>query len=229
MSVIVFSYTDDLGVIRFFEADVDLSRSHRREAVITDFPAEDGTSITDHVIIRPDGLTIEIMVSDTPLSGNTAYASAGSLLSRSEKAFEALEKIFKDKRLLTVATPLAYYENMIITGFEVPEDEEHQGAVYATITFRELQFAQAASVLISAAQTQALKVRQTAGEAIKSALTSFFEGKQALDRLLVQKVEATIQETERMEEFAEASTPAEWQKLDLKYALEDARAAGVGQ
>ena len=223
MSVIVFSYTDDLGAIAFFEADVDLSRNHRREAVVTDFPAEDGTSITDHVIIRPNGLTIELLVSDTPLPGNTAYNEAGSLLSRSQKAFEELERIWLNKRLLTVATPLAYYENMVITGFDVPEDQEHAGAVYATITCREVQFAQVASVFVSAAQTQALKRAQTIEELAKSTLTGAFEAKQALDRLLVEKLEATVRETERYEEVAQAASPQEFEKLQQKYALEDLR------
>jgi len=228
MSVIVFSYTNDLGVFDFFEADVDLSRVHRREAMVTDFPVEDGTSITDHVVIRPLALTMELMVSDTPLTMNTAYREAGSLLSRSQKAFDALERIWKDKRLLTVATPLAYYENMIITGFEVPEDQEHAGAVYATITLREIQFAQSASVLISAAQTQALKRAQTAAEITKAALTAAFEEKQALDRLLVQNLEATIQATERYEEIGEAASMPELDKLKRKYELEDLR-AGLDQ
>jgi hypothetical protein len=223
MSVIVFSYTNDMGGIAFFEADVDLSRMHRREAIVTDFPAEDGTSIADHIIIRPQELTIELMVSDTPLTMNTAYRTPGSLLSRSQRAFDELERIWKGKRLLTVATPLAYYDNMVITGFEVPEDQEHAGAVYATVTLREIKFAQVASVLVSAAAKQALKRAQTVAEKAKSALVAAFEAKRALDRLLVEKLEATIRETERMEEVVGATTPGEFQKLQQKYALEDLR------
>jgi hypothetical protein len=225
MSFIAFAYTDDLGSIQFFECDVDLSRMHRREAMLTDFPVEDGTTITDHVIIRPDTLTMEIMVSDTPLAANTAYREVGSLLSRSQRAVEKLDKVFRDKRLLTVATPLFYYESMIITSLEIPEDQEHAGAAYASISFRELQFAQSQAVLISAARTQALKRAQTVAELATSTLTAAMEKKQALDRLLVQKFEATLQQQELADEFvAAAGKPDELKKIQDREILKDIRA-----
>ncbi len=52
--------------------DVAISEQHKYEAEVTDFPVESGGSISDHIRPKPFTLTIEGVVTDTPLDTNAA-------------------------------------------------------------------------------------------------------------------------------------------------------------
>jgi hypothetical protein len=48
--------------------DCSIKETHKRKAVATEFEVEDGQTISDHFIIKPVGLAITGMITDTPLS-----------------------------------------------------------------------------------------------------------------------------------------------------------------
>lgn len=48
--------------------DVSLSESHERNATVTQNPIEDGSNISDHINLNPERLTLEGMISDSPVS-----------------------------------------------------------------------------------------------------------------------------------------------------------------
>jgi hypothetical protein len=55
--------------IQGFEIDAVISEERSTECEITEHPVEKGVSITDHARIRPKMITLDVVVSDTPVGG----------------------------------------------------------------------------------------------------------------------------------------------------------------
>ena len=54
------------------QLDASIKENHQRESPPTEFPIEDGTSISDHIVIKPFTLELTGIISDTPLQGAAA-------------------------------------------------------------------------------------------------------------------------------------------------------------
>jgi len=54
--------------IGFLKLDASLKESHNRTARVTENEIEDGSVISDHVKLDPKTLTMEGVISDTPIS-----------------------------------------------------------------------------------------------------------------------------------------------------------------
>lgn len=63
---------NDSTVVQF---DCSIKEVHSRESPATEFPIEDGTDVSDHIIQKPFSLELTGMISDTPIG------DAGSLIS----------------------------------------------------------------------------------------------------------------------------------------------------
>lgn len=55
--------------IEGFEIDAVLSEERTTECEITDHPVEKGVSITDHARVKPKVISLDVVVSDTPVGG----------------------------------------------------------------------------------------------------------------------------------------------------------------
>ena len=62
-----------------FTLDATLQETHNLEAETTDHAVEDGSLITDHVDVKPRQITIEGVVSDTPLNFGASLQGAGAI------------------------------------------------------------------------------------------------------------------------------------------------------
>ncbi len=65
----LFSWDDADGNAHTLDVDVVTAATDRRTAKLTDHVVETGAVITDHVVIQPEELTLELVVSQTPLRG----------------------------------------------------------------------------------------------------------------------------------------------------------------
>lgn len=220
--IVVFGYVDGLGLPQFFEVDVDLTRSHNLSATLTDSPIEDGSLVTDHVVIGPWELRYDVLITDTPIKSQTVYP-AQSEVPRSQQAMTRLAEIFQAKTLVDVVTPYGIYSSGIITAITLPEDKNHAGGAFPSLTIRQVKLAQSQAVLVQARKTTALKKTLTGTAKVKATLTAVAELKQKVDRWLIDKAEAIQKEQQRAEEVAAATLPEEMEKLSFKYALEDLR------
>ena len=52
-----------------FQIDASLKETHTKKSTPTSFPIEDGTAISDHMIKNPFSLTLNGIISDTPIPG----------------------------------------------------------------------------------------------------------------------------------------------------------------
>lgn len=131
--------------------DCSVTESHGRESETTDHPVEEGFNITDHVRPKPDMVTIEGIVTDTPLSTeqqvrvinghnvpvNTSTAPQGDP-GRSKNALTFLEKL-RIGQLITVATGIKVYESMQITSLTVPRDKGTIASLKFTVICKQVR------------------------------------------------------------------------------------------
>lgn len=140
-----------IGVI---EIDCTLSAKHSMRVEATKHPVEVGAKITDHLRPEPDSVTVDCIVSNTPVSrtqqtrgiavtGGTlnTTASQPSVFGVPGYAEEALAKLvaIKDQGILvTLATELRTYTDMALTSLEIPRDATVGDALRFTATFEKL-------------------------------------------------------------------------------------------
>lgn len=121
--------------------DASLSESHSAEAEATDHPVEQGANITDHIRPKPQMLTIEGFVSNTPSdsaqtqNGEFPRDSAGP----AEAAFAALEARRLAGKLHIVSTSLQTYENMALLGRPVTRNAQVGNALAVMLLFKEIR------------------------------------------------------------------------------------------
>lgn len=145
---------DDVSIIEF---DATLSESHDITAEITQHPVESGAKITDHYRVLPREITINGIVSNTPLTG--LFSSVQGLISSAQRiggalgltqeqespanqAYDKIYKSMKDGELLVIATTLKEYRNMLITSFSTRRDATNGNVLNATISLKEIKIAE---------------------------------------------------------------------------------------
>lgn len=128
----------EIGMYGGIVLDCTISETHSYKADVTENPIEDGEPVADHVNLKQVKLTIEGLVSDSPIgfaligSAQNAVRSFQSLFgtqSRAKDAFDALIKLWKNRIPFTVITNLKRYENMVISDANFPFTNETGGAL----------------------------------------------------------------------------------------------------
>jgi hypothetical protein len=65
----LFSWLDPAGNVNTLDVDVVMSTSDKRMARLSDHVVETGAVVTDHIVIQPEALSFELLVTQTPLGG----------------------------------------------------------------------------------------------------------------------------------------------------------------
>lgn len=127
--------TGNISEVITLDATLDANLSHTLN--VTDFPVEDGSSISDHAQKQPDVVTLRGVVSSTPLRIVSLDALTGD--ARPRAAFEVLEELQNSKELVRIVTDLKTYDNMALTTLAAPRRQDTTNALFFTATFRELR------------------------------------------------------------------------------------------
>jgi len=151
------------------EIDAAIQITHEKSASATKNPVEDGSQISDHVTLENDKLTIEGMVSSSPIGifqsiGNLAGSSisqnailsgiggalggtvAGLLQStgdRVQNAFKFLEEIHFNRIPFKIVTGLKVYDPVILTTLTIPQNAQIGPSLRFTATFEQITIATA--------------------------------------------------------------------------------------
>lgn len=133
----------------FFDAYLKMTHTSRLQ--ITDHPVQIGSALTDHAILKPRELTMEVGMSDVATSFVPGQFEDG--YSRSVRAFQILKQLQELRVPIQVHTRLGLYENMLIEVLSAPDDYTTLEGLRATVTFREIIVAQVKTVQISARST----------------------------------------------------------------------------
>jgi len=102
------------------ELDATLLEEHSYSSKVTSFPVDRGVNdgfeiVSDHIIKDPDRLTIQGVVSDTPLNILSQF-------NRSIDAFNSLVRLHETREVISVVTGLKVYTQMVITNLTIPRN-----------------------------------------------------------------------------------------------------------
>ena len=108
--------------IQSIDLDATLDESHDWANDVTSNPVETGAPITDHVIERPDKLTITGLITNSPLHGELAgqYFGGETQSPRIQTVFEAIYSLVKKREVVVVYTRHAVYADMVIQSVNIP-------------------------------------------------------------------------------------------------------------
>ena len=125
------------------EFDASITETHDSENDITQFPVEVGADITDHIRPQPERITINGIVTNTPIA---FLAGVTTSPTRAEEAYAKIKSMRDNGDLVSVVTSLRQYDNMAIESFSTLRDSQNGNVVNTTITLREIFLAQTATV-----------------------------------------------------------------------------------
>lgn len=117
--------------------DVAVSENHEFPSEVTQLPVESGADLTDHVRNRPVVVTLEGVVSDTPIGTVASLRAPGSL--PSEEALAKLREIRARREPVTIVTSLGTYENMALLNLSAPRSSDTGEALRFTATFQQIE------------------------------------------------------------------------------------------
>lgn len=146
------------------QMDASLKEDHTRESPPTEFPVENGDTISDHIIVKPFVLTINGIITDSPLNpsllstfANSAVASlippvglavlsAGVALlsatassdSPSIAAYQQLLMLQESAKPFDVLTSLYRYPSMWIKSISAPRDSSTGDSLIFTVQLVQL-------------------------------------------------------------------------------------------
>lgn len=147
MNLVSFLYGDKVGEIGEVVCDALIYEEHHHQAKIAEHPVENGSIITDHVQVLPLTVSVEGVISNTPLS--YIIMPLKSTGNRAQEAFEQLETIFVARQPIAIATTLKSYTNMILESLEVKRDSRSQECLRFQCKARQIKIVGAEKILIA--------------------------------------------------------------------------------
>lgn len=144
-------------IIDGYEIDVAESEEHTFENDVTEHPVESGADITDHVRARAIVVTVEGIVSDTPLEAlarrrNELVEIGGETFAKpSEEAFARLLEINDSREPITIETSLKTYSDMVLQSLSAPRNAGTGEALRFSATFKQVRLvtSERTTVLVS--------------------------------------------------------------------------------
>ena len=120
------AYIRSLGGLTF---TVVISEAEKATAKLTDYPVEDGVSYSDHVILAPREVTVQV--------GQGVDESETDPRDKLDKLRELMEA----REPIELYTGKSYYKSMIITSISQTTDAKTETVLIASVTLREVRSA----------------------------------------------------------------------------------------
>lgn len=137
--------------LAFLVFDGSINESYRSPVRVTQHPVEEGADITDHVQVLPRSITINGIISDSPLPlqtlsfeaftsglGSSALAETLGSATRSQLAYEELERIKNSRRPFEVVTGLDVFSPVVMSNLVVNRNARTGRALNFSMTVREI-------------------------------------------------------------------------------------------
>ena len=102
-----------------FDALIDQSISYEADA--PEYPTEKGFSVSDTVILKPEVISMTLFLTDTPVTWRNRFGSGAG---RVENVIKRLEKLYFAKKVFTVVTTDAVYDNMVLTSMSISKSSD---------------------------------------------------------------------------------------------------------
>lgn len=124
--------------------DATVSEEHNISVQTTDHPVERGFAVTDHRRVQPRVIKLTGIISNYPVK---LFASAGGAKDEVTAAWRVFNQLKDSGELVTVATSLATYENMMITDISVPRDAKRGNVLEFSVTCKEIRIVDSEEVI----------------------------------------------------------------------------------
>lgn len=142
--------------------DAAESEGHVLSSDVTEDEVETGSAFTDVIKNKSDEVTIQGIVSDTPVGDFVdirARATASGLDEElpylpSDQAQAILVKIHRDQRPVTIQTSRGTWETMALISLDIPVDDKTGDALGFTAQFRQIRLRSTTLVIVRVAAPQ---------------------------------------------------------------------------
>lgn len=120
--------------------DVAVSEEHTFENEVTSHPVETGSDVTDNSIVKPDSITLDCIISNTPLVSSGREVNDLVLLSGSpaDEARAKLLALRKSREPITVIDSLGTWTEMVLEHLSIPRSAKTGDALAFKATFKQL-------------------------------------------------------------------------------------------
>ena len=144
--------------INGYAIDAVVSEDVSFDADVTEFPVESGASITDHVRVKPAVISLDGIVSDTPIGPIAALRDnplfitpglGGSL--PSDEAYDALWRILNAAETITVATSKRVYDNMVLQSLAISHTATDGDSLRFKATFKQIAMVTTTRTIVAVA------------------------------------------------------------------------------
>jgi hypothetical protein len=119
--------------------DIASSEEHTLDATVTSYPTEKGSTITDNVLLQPIQLTMECVVSATPIGDIVKERLAEGGDNPPQKVYQQLIELRNSKQPCAIDTSLIVYNYMVPESLSFPRDISVGDALKFRITFKEIR------------------------------------------------------------------------------------------
>lgn len=120
-----------------YPIDAAISETHMLNSEVASDPVEKGAATSDHIRELPDEITLECIVSDTPMGAVADFRSDESNgATPSMNAYERMKFIRKRAQPVTIITSLGTFESMALENFTVPRRAEDGEALRFSAKFK---------------------------------------------------------------------------------------------
>jgi hypothetical protein len=129
------------------EFDALMEQTPTYEAIIPDFPTDDGFSVSDSIINRPLTLELTVYLSNNPITWATRF---GESVDRVRIVCDRLLELYAKKKPVTVITNDRVYENMGLENLKLPRKYETGSDLEIPLVFKQTIITQTQTVITPA-------------------------------------------------------------------------------
>lgn len=150
-----------------FLIDVAIQEVHEYPSEVTSHPVEDGADVTDHIRNRPITVSLQGVVSDTPIGSVANEREADSL--PSDDALAKLEQVRAAREPVTITSSLGSFQNMALQTLSVPTNASTGDALRFRAVFTQIELVTNERTTIRVEPARAQKKRRRGRKPTKNA------------------------------------------------------------
>lgn len=164
-------YPDPKARLGELVVDAFLKETHTFSSEITEHPIESGGAIVDHVHLKPVSLSIDGIISNTPMSiiGLAAVDSAARFIKGesndfAQNALEKIEELFKKREPISILTSLKIYQTMVLENLTVERGGGFfNDSLHFCCTAKQIQIAHQERIKIPEPKVSRARLKQKRG------------------------------------------------------------------
>ncbi len=123
--------------------DATVLEKHQQSVTVTDHQLENGSTVADHIRVDPAEVSMQAVVSDTPVLTPLSFVEEGS---RPRQAYDTFVRLMRVGTVFDVRTNLRDYDNMVVTSVAAPQNVNTANIAELDIGMREIRFVSAQQV-----------------------------------------------------------------------------------